>query len=85
VVTLKAAALRVYEAKSMKRAIFVFISVGVVIWGAISLVPRRYPQFFIEAKTKDFGLVIEGKPLIHVFKFSNQGSAPLDILRLDST
>ena len=43
------------------------------------------PSMFLENSVKDFGKVIQGEMLKHVFGFSNRGSSPLEILSVEAT
>jgi len=41
------------------------------------------PQIVFESQTKDFGKVIEGAPLKHIFRFANKGNAALEIVKVE--
>ena len=43
---------------------------------------ERAPRIVFDSQTKDFGKVIEGQPLKHVFRFTNKGNATLQILNV---
>ena len=46
---------------------------------------QKGPQIEIKEANYDFGKVIEGAKLQHVFEVSNTGDAALDILRIQPT
>jgi len=41
------------------------------------------PSIAFDGLAKDFGKVIEGAPLKHIFKFTNKGSATLEIFKVE--
>jgi hypothetical protein len=41
------------------------------------------PNIVFDSLAKDFGKVIEGAPLKHIFKFTNKGSATLEISKVE--
>ena len=43
----------------------------------------KAPSFFIDNPAKDFGKVLQGVTIKHVFRFSNNGSATLEILSVE--
>ncbi len=45
----------------------------------------KVPSMVVDDSVKDFGKVMQGKMLKHVFGFSNQGSGTLEILSVDAT
>ncbi len=56
----------------------------VLLLGMIPLLGQdKVPVISFESVTKDFGKVTEGEVLKSVFKFSNKGAAPLDILKVE--
>ncbi len=42
----------------------------------------KAPAIVFDSQTKDFGTVVEGDPLKHIFHFTNKGSATLKILNV---
>ena len=54
--------------------------------GAVSLPAQaKTPTVAFDSLTKDFGSVIEGQTLKHIFKFTNKGDALLQILRAEGS
>lgn len=45
----------------------------------------KTPTIVFEGQSKDFGKVIEGEKLKHIFKFTNRGQAPLEILKVEGS
>ncbi len=43
---------------------------------------EKSPAIHFESLEKDFGRIPEGEVLTHVFRFSNRGSATLEILEI---
>ena len=43
------------------------------------------PMIVFDSPSKDFGKVTEGQVLKHIFKFTNKGTATLEILNAEST
>ncbi len=52
-------------------------------WPAVS--QGKSPVLVFEGQTKDFGKVLEGAPIKHVFKFSNKGEAVLEIFKVEGS
>jgi hypothetical protein len=46
---------------------------------------QKGPQIEIKEATYDFGKVVEGARLVHVFEVGNAGDATLDIQRIQPT
>ena len=46
---------------------------------------QQTPTLVFESQTKDFGRVGQGLPLKHVFKFTNKGSAVLEIFKVEGS
>jgi hypothetical protein len=63
--------------------------VALCVWltiGAVPLVAQaKTPTIAFDSLTKDFGSVIEGQTLKHVFKFSNRGAGLLHIIRAEGS
>jgi hypothetical protein len=54
--------------------------------GPVSLLAQQKPPTIaFDSLTKDFGSVIEGQTLKHVFKFSNNGGSLLHIIRAEGS
>lgn len=54
--------------------------------GAVSLPAQaKTPTIAFDSLTKDFGSVIEGQTLKHLFKFTNKGAALLEIIRAEGS
>ncbi len=59
-----------------------------LVWALLSVTSfSAYPQskapaIVFDSQTKDFGTVVEGDPLKHVFHFTNKGSGTLNILNV---
>jgi len=52
--------------------------------GVLSLpAQEKVPLIVFDGQTKNFGKVYEGEILKHVFKFSNKGTATLEILKVE--
>lgn len=47
------------------------------------LAQDKAPTIAFESLTKDFGRVIEGQGLKHIFKFKNNGQGLLEILKVE--
>ena len=45
----------------------------------------KVPVIAFDHLSKDFGRVTEGQVLKHVFKFTNKGLVPLEILKVESS
>ncbi len=45
----------------------------------------QVPVLVFESQTKDFGKVLEGAPIKHVFKFANKGGAVLEIFKVEGS
>lgn len=41
------------------------------------------PRIVFDSQAKDFGIVIEGEHLKHVFRFTNTGNALLEIFKVE--
>lgn len=67
----------------MKKTAFAVCALVLVamVWPAAAQESR--PTIVFDSLTKDFGRVIEGEAVKHVFKFANKGNAPLDILNVE--
>ncbi len=65
------------------------MGLGFVAWMAVAPSPllavEGNPRIVFENQTKDFGKVIEGVTLKHIFRFTNQGAATLEIVGVEST
>lgn len=44
---------------------------------------EKAPTIVFENQSRDFGRVLEGEPLKHVFKFTNKGDALLQIEKVE--
>ncbi|PYV16828.1 MAG: hypothetical protein DMG07_07040 [Acidobacteria bacterium] len=64
----------------MKRILFAVLAVTVP-----AVIPLAAQTIVFDSQTKDFGKVTEGERVKHVFKFSNKGSATLEIRSAEST
>jgi len=64
----------------MKRT--TLLACALLITAAAAAQDRRAAIVF-DGQSKDFGRVLEGEPLKHVFKFTNKGDATLEILKID--
>jgi Protein of unknown function (DUF1573) len=62
----------------MKRTTLVACALLCVVAAAAAQDKRAAIVF--DSQTKDFGRVLEGEPLKHVFRFTNKGDATLEIL-----
>jgi len=63
---------------TMKRFLLCFLTFA----GAGTLLLRGFdnsPSIVFDSTTKDFGKVTEGEKLKHIFKFTNKGTATLEI------
>ncbi len=68
----------------MKRfwlSLFVFAGAAVVPLAAFD----NAPTIVFESTMKDFGTVTEGETLKHIFKFTNKGTATLEIIKAESS
>lgn len=43
----------------------------------------KAPIIVFDSQTKDFGHVTEGETLKHIFRFTNKGTATLDIIKVE--
>ncbi len=66
--------------KQLTAGLIVFL---LVVWPAAS--QGKAPVLVFENQTKDFGKVMEGTSLKHVFKFSNKGDAVLEIFKVEGS
>lgn len=67
----------------MKRMLLLLCACFVAIAGFGALAAQdRAPRIVFESQSMDFGKVTEGETLRHVFKFKNEGGAPLRILKV---
>ena len=55
----------------------------VIASAAAAVAQDHRPTIVFDGLVKDFGRVVEGDTLKHVFKFANRGNAPLEILNVD--
>jgi hypothetical protein len=62
-------------------ALYICLTIGPVSLPA----QQKTATIAFDSLTKDFGSVIEGQNLKHVFKFSNKGGALLDIIRAEGS
>jgi hypothetical protein len=60
-------------------------SAGVILLGLCSLCLAGNPRLAIEQPVFDFGQIQEGQKVSHIFRFSNQGDAPLLIQKVRSS
>jgi hypothetical protein len=68
----------------MKRVLVTFITLAFA--AALPLAAQTpSPTIVFDSLAKDFGKVVEGEKLKHVFKFTNKGSGTLEILSAEST
>jgi hypothetical protein len=51
----------------------------------LAVAQNKAPVLVFEDQTKDFGKVMEGAPIKHVFKFSNKGDAVLEIFKVEGS
>lgn len=71
-----------FAERMMKR--FFFPSVAILWVGIAALgAQEKIPTIVFDSQIKDFGKVLEGEELKHVFKFTNNGSATLEILKVE--
>ena len=63
------------------------ILTSVVLILAILQLPAqdKTPVLSFDSPNKDFGKVTEGVTLKHVFRFTNKGPVPLEILKVESS
>jgi hypothetical protein len=67
----------------MNRCLALYICLTI---GPVSLPAQpKTPTIAFDSLTKDFGSVIEGQTLRHVFNFSNKGGALLQIIRTEGS
>jgi hypothetical protein len=61
------------------------ISLAWVVFLAVAagVAQQKGATIVFDSQSKDFGRVLEGEPLKHVFKFSNRGSGTLEILNIE--
>ena len=67
----------------MNRAAF---AVCALVLGALirpAAAQESRPAIVFDSLVKDFGHVVEGETVRHVFKFTNKGDAPLQILNVE--
>ena len=67
----------------MKRLQIGLVLLLLAVWPAVS--QGKAPVLVFEGQTKDFGKVMEGAPIKHVFKFSNKGDAVLEIFKVEGS
>jgi len=51
----------------------------------LAVAQNKAPVLVFEDQTKDFGKVMEGAPIKHVFKFSNKGDSVLEIFKVEGS
>ena len=56
---------------------------AILTFGVLLPAQGRIPTIVFDSLTKDVGFVVEGQTLKHVFKFTNKGTALLEILRAE--
>jgi hypothetical protein len=54
-------------------------SLAVLFLASACLPAQERPTIVFDSQSRDFGKVIQGEELKHLFKFTNRGSAPLEI------
>ena len=72
----------------MKQHVFAIMLVVAAAGFTVSPLPaqeQKGPQLVIKEMTYDFGKVVEGAKLQHVFEVGNSGDAALDIQRIQPT
>jgi hypothetical protein len=67
----------------MKRLQIGLVLLLLAVWPAVA--QDKAPVLVFEGQTKDFGKVMEGAPIKHVFKFSNRGDAVLEIFKVEGS
>jgi len=64
---------------------------GLALWVTLTIAPvllpaqGKIPIIVFDSLTKDVGSVVEGQTLKHVFKFTNKGTALLEIIRAEGS
>lgn len=66
-----------------KSLLMLFIAISFV--GFSSMITQDAPEFKFEKETHDFGKIPQGTPVSHEFTFTNTGSEPLIINKIEST
>ena len=60
---------------------------GLFLMTVVAILPLpgqdKTPTIAFDSQAKDFGKVMEGEVLKHVFKFTNKGQATLEILKVE--
>lgn len=64
---------------------FVFVAAGFLGRSLPAQEQKKGPQIELKEATYDFGKVVEGANLQHVFEVGNTGDAPLDIQKVQTT
>ena len=66
----------------MKRICLAIMAVSIV--GLLCLPAQdKAPLIVFDGQTKDFGKITEGETLKHIFRFTNKGTATLEIIRVE--
>ncbi len=66
----------------MKRWILMFSALALA--GVFPLFAQgNFPAIYFDSQSKDFGKVVEGQTLKHIFKFTNKGRAALEIAKVE--
>ncbi len=71
--------------KQQVLAIMLVAAAAVFSGSPLTALEQKGPQIEVREATYDFGKVVEGAKLLHVFEVGNTGDAALDIQRIQPT
>lgn len=76
-----------FEKKVMKKILITaaVVLVGIVAFGQTASQAQNGPIFKLEESNFDFGDIVQGEKVEHVFKFTNTGTEPLIITNIQVT